>query len=76
MPRWPAFSAVQLSSEFGNDASGSRDVGQLCPDEERFKRHTYVSSVETFFGTYCLAGMNQISSNIIRNSRMYVSCVF
>jgi hypothetical protein len=51
MPRETAFTAVQLSSESGNDASGSRDVGQLCPDEECFKRHSYVRSMETFFGT-------------------------
>jgi len=40
MSRSPAFAALQLSSEFGKDASGSKDVGQLCPDEERFKRHS------------------------------------
>jgi hypothetical protein len=51
MSRWPAFTAMHLSSEFGKDASGSRDFGQLCPDDERFKRPSYVSSVETFFGT-------------------------
>jgi hypothetical protein len=49
--RWPAFTAVQLSSEFGNDASVSRDFGQLCPDEQLFKRRVYVSSVETLFST-------------------------
>jgi len=42
MPRWSAFTTVQLSSEFGNDASGSRDVGQLCPDEKHFKSHTWL----------------------------------
>jgi len=40
MLRWPAFTAVQLSSEFGNDVLGSRDVGHLYPDEQRFKRHS------------------------------------
>jgi len=51
MPRWPAFTAVQLSSEFGKDASGSRDVGQLCPIKSVSRDIVNVSSVDTFFGT-------------------------